>query len=154
MHAAIRPATADDCARIAAIAHAAYVGYVSRIGRAPAPMLADFATEIAAGRAVVIEDAGAGAGYLIAWAEPDAYFIDSVAVEPARQGRRLGRALIAHAAATARRLGLPAVRLYTNVAMTENLALYARLGFVETHRASEDGFERVYLRCDLLDGAP
>jgi ribosomal protein S18 acetylase RimI-like enzyme len=153
MRPAIRPATADDCARIAAIAHAAYVGYVSRIGRMPGPMLADFAAEIAAGRTVVIEEAGAVAGYMIAWAEPDAYFIDSVAVEPARQGRRLGRALIAHAAATARRLGLPAVRLYTNVAMTENLALYARLGFVETHRAREDGFDRVYLRCDLLDGA-
>jgi len=154
MRAAIRPATADDCARIAAIAHAAYVDYIPRIGRAPAPMLADFAAEIAAGRAVVIEDAGTLAGYMIAWPEPDAYFIDSVAVEPARQGRRLGRALIAHAAATARRLGLPAIRLYTNVAMTENLALYARLGFVETHRAAADGFDRVYLRHDLLDDAP
>jgi ribosomal protein S18 acetylase RimI-like enzyme len=151
MRAAIRPATIDDRARIAAIAHAAYIGYVPRIGRPPAPMLADFTAEIAAGRVVVIEVAGAVAGYMIAWAEPDAYFIDSVAVDPAHQGQGLGRALIAHAAAAARYRGLPAVRLYTNVAMTENLALYAKLGFVETHRATEEGFDRIYLRLDLLD---
>jgi len=33
--------------------------------------------------------------------------------------------------------------------MTENLAMYARIGFVETRRASEDGFERVFMRWDL-----
>jgi hypothetical protein len=30
--------------------------------------------------------------------------------------------------------------------MTENLSLYARLGFVETHRAVEQGFSRVFMR--------
>jgi len=30
--------------------------------------------------------------------------------------------------------------------MTENLALYAHLGFTETHRVTEDGFRRVYMR--------
>jgi hypothetical protein len=29
--------------------------------------------------------------------------------------------------------------------MTENLALYSRLGFVETHRAEEIGLNRVYM---------
>jgi hypothetical protein len=33
--------------------------------------------------------------------------------------------------------------------MTENLAMYARIGFVETHRVIEKGFDRVYLRRDL-----
>jgi len=46
---------------------------------------------------------------------------------------------------------LPAVRLYTNVAMTENLAMYAHMGFVETHRATKDGFQRAYLRWSLDD---
>ena len=46
-------------------------------------------------------------------------------------------------------LRLPALRLYTNVAMTENLAMYRHLGFVETHRAVEDGYHRVHLRYRL-----
>jgi hypothetical protein len=46
--------------------------------------------------------------------------------------------------ARARELGLGAIRLYTNAAMTENLALYPRRGYVETHRAEADGFSRVY----------
>jgi hypothetical protein len=38
------------------------------------------------------------------------------------------------------------VHLYTNIVMTENLALYTRLGFEETHRADEDGYRRVFMR--------
>ena len=34
----------------------------------------------------------------------------------------------------------------TNEAMTENLAYYARHGYVETHRAEQDGFQRVFFR--------
>ena len=56
-----------------------------------------------------------------------------------------------YAAAQARRLQLPALRLYTNAAMTENLSMYAHFGFVETHRAIENGFDRVYLRWDFVD---
>ena len=131
---------------MAAVARAAYEKYVPRIGREPAPMVADFPAEIAAGHTVVVEADGRIAGYMIAWPETDAYFIDNVGVDPAMQGRGLGRQLMDHAAAEARRLSLAALRLYTNVAMTENLAMYAHLGFVESHRATEHGFHRIYLR--------
>jgi ribosomal protein S18 acetylase RimI-like enzyme len=147
----IRGATADDAARVAAIARAAFVKYIPRIGREPTPMLVDFAAEIVAGRVTVIEAAGGVNGYMIAWPEADAYFIDSIAVDPERQGEGLGRHLIVHAATEAKRLRLPAVRLYTNVMMTENLSLYAHIGFVETHRAMENGFHRVYMRWNLLN---
>ena len=66
----IRQARADDAAPIAAIARAAYAEYIARIGREPAPMRADFAAAIAAGRVVVIETAGVVAGYMIAWPRP------------------------------------------------------------------------------------
>ena len=46
---------------------------------------------------------------------------------------------------TARRRGHVGLRLYTNVLMTENFALYERLGFRETGRVSEQGFERLYM---------
>jgi ribosomal protein S18 acetylase RimI-like enzyme len=147
----IRRAMAEDTARISAIARAAYTKYVPRIGREPAPMLADFAAEVAAGHVVVIGTAGAVDGYMIAWPEMDAYFIDNVAVDPARQGQGLGRRLMDHAVGEAKRHRLSAIRLYTNAAMTENLSMYAHMGFVETHRAVEKGFNRIYMRWNLPD---
>ena len=58
----IRKATEGDVARIVAIAGAAYIKYVPRIGREPPPMSADFAAEVAAGHVVVIEIARAVGG--------------------------------------------------------------------------------------------
>ena len=124
----VRNATAEDAARIGEIARAAYSKYIARIGREPAPMLADFEAEISAGRVVVIETAGTIDGYMIAWPQTEAYFIDNLAVHPVRQGQGLGRRLIDHALHEARRHGLSAVRLYTNVAMTENLSTYVAYG--------------------------
>jgi ribosomal protein S18 acetylase RimI-like enzyme len=148
----IRAARADEAGRIGEIARAAYTKYVPRIGREPAPMVADFAAEIAAGRVVVIAVGDAIAGYMIAWPQADGYFIDNIAIDPAGQGRGLGRQLMDHAEREARRHGLAAIRLYTNAAMTENLSLYRQLGFVETHRAIEQGFNRVFMRRDLRTG--
>ena len=89
----IRRALADDAARLGAIARAAYSKYIPRIGREPAPMLADFAAEITADHTVVIETARSVDGYMIAWAEGDAYCIDNIAIDPTRQGNGLGRQL-------------------------------------------------------------
>jgi ribosomal protein S18 acetylase RimI-like enzyme len=147
--ASIRRATPEDTDRIGAIARAAYIKYVPRIGREPAPMAANFAARIAAGHAIVVEDGKGVIGYMISWPEADAYFIENIAVDPEHQGEGLGRYLIEYAATEAHRLRLPAVRLYTNVAMTENLAMYAHIGFVETHRTTEDGFQRAYLSWSL-----
>src|ERR1043166_364534 len=109
----IRLATAEDVARIRAIALAAYAKYVARIGREPAPMGADYEAEVGAGHVVVIERAGDIRGYMVAWPEGDAYFIDNIGVDPACQGEGFGRALMDYAAAEARRRHLPALRLYT-----------------------------------------
>lgn len=109
-------------------------------------MTADYDAAVAMRRAVVIETAGEVCGYLIGWPEGDAYFIENVGVDPQHQGHGLGRRLVEHAVAEAGRHGLAALSLYTNAAMTENLAMYAHLGFEETRRVSEEGFRRVYMR--------
>ncbi len=70
--------------------------------------------------------------------------MENVAVRPAAQGRGVGRALLAHADRTASRLGLTELRLYTHSGMTENIALYTRLGWHETERRTEHGFQRVF----------
>jgi ribosomal protein S18 acetylase RimI-like enzyme len=145
----IRRARADDAPRMHAISRSAFAKYVARIGREPAPMSADYAAAITAGHATVVESDGFVIGYLIGWPDGDAYFIKNVAVDPARQSEGFGRALLQHAIEEAKRLKLPALRLYTNAAMTENLTLYGRMGFVETHRTARAGFDRVHLRLPI-----
>lgn len=145
----IRKATVQDTARIISIARAAYAKYISRMGRDPPPMVADFGKLIAAGLVKVIETAGNVVGYMIAWPEADAYLIDNLAVDPPRQGEGFGRILVENAIGEARRLNLPALRLYTNIVMTENIALYGHIGFAETHRTVENGLHRVHMRLTL-----
>jgi ribosomal protein S18 acetylase RimI-like enzyme len=77
--------------------------------------------------------------------QPDHLLLDNIAVQPDSQGMGLGRRLIAFAEGEARRLGFAEVRLYTHQTMTENIALYARLGFAETGRGRENGYDRVFM---------
>jgi hypothetical protein len=130
---------------------------VPRIGREPPPMLADFAAEIAAGHVVVIEVAQLVEGYLISWPKIDVYFIDNIAPSAALSGSQpkapgfAGGYLLEYAVREAKRHNLSAIQLYTNATMTENLAINAHMGFVETHRVMETqfhietGFPRVYM---------
>ena len=139
----IRRATAMDEARIRSVARAAYTRYVSAMGREPAPMVADFGAQIAAGQVWVTDG---GEGFVVCYTKGDAMLLENVAVHPDAAGRGLGRALIAFCEAEAARRGLGAVILYTNAKMTENLSIYPRLGYVQTDRRMEDGFDRVYFR--------
>ncbi len=141
----LRPAVAADVPAIAACARAAYEKYLPRMDREPAPMIADFAAHVRAGEVHVLTEGDDLLGYMVAMPRADCFFVDNVALFPAHQGRGLGRLLMDFAADSARRLDLPEVRLYTNVAMTENVAFYERLGFVETGRIREDGFDRIYM---------
>ncbi|MFV0927288.1 MULTISPECIES: GNAT family N-acetyltransferase [Pseudomonas] len=147
----IRPATAHDVAPVQALIEAAYALYIPRIGAKPGPMLEDYAALIAQGRVEVFEEQGQVLGVLVLIAQADGLLLDNVAVSPAAQGRGLGRQLMAHAEARARQLGLEVVRLYTNEAMSENLGLYERLGYRETHRAVQAGFRRVFMEKRLGD---
>ena len=147
--AAIRPARNSEADRLREIAEAAYAPYIPRIGRRPAPMDADFTRHIAAGDAFVTGPDKPAAGYIILYPRPDHLFIENLAVHPDAQGGGLGRELLAFAEEAARQRDLWAIELYTNAKMTENLALYPRLGYRETGRRTEDGFDRVYFRKDL-----
>ena len=145
----IRPARPEDADAVRRLVRDAYGHYVARLGKPPGPMLDDYAERIADGQAWVLEDDGALAGLLVLEDVADALLLDNVAVAPAAQGRGHGRALVAFAEAEARRRGHARLRLYTNVLMTENLALYGRLGFQETAGVSEKGYERVYMAKEL-----
>jgi GNAT superfamily N-acetyltransferase len=141
----IRPASPADRITVEGIVHEAYAVYVDRIGKPPGPMLDDYAALIAAGAVNVLEEpAGTIAGIIVLLPKPDHLLLDNIAVRRDRQGQGLGRTLIAFAEDEARRLGFE-VRLYTHQMMTENITLYARLGFVETGRGHDAGYDRVFM---------
>lgn len=141
----IRPAQPGDLAAVEAIVQAAYSPYIPLIGQRPGPMMDDYAALIAKGWVHVLVAEQEVAGILVLMPDDGAMLLDNVAVHPDRKGRGFGRALIAFAERFARERGFKAIRLYTNEAMAENIDLYRRLGFVETHRGEEKGFRRVYM---------
>lgn len=149
----IRPAHADDVAAVGQLVGAAYGHYVARLGKPPGPMLDDYARRVADGQVWLLEDEGALAGILVLEdAEGGELLLDNLAVAPAAQGKGHGRTLVAFAEAEAWRRGSPALRLYTHVLMTENVEFYRRLGFEETHRITEKGYDRVYMAKRLTGG--
>ena len=146
----IRPAVASDEAAIRACAEQAYRQYVELIGRKPAPMLADYGAQIAAGQVYVATDEqGELQGFIVFYAEGRHMLLENVAVTAAGQGKGIGKALVRFCEEATLRLKLGSVRLYTNAKMSANLAIYPRLGYVEIARRLEDGFDRVYFEKTL-----
>ena len=146
----IRLATPADLPAVEALVVAAYGHYVARIGRKPGPMLDDYAASIAQKRVHVLEVDGSIEGLVVLIAEGSTMLLDNVAVAPRVKGRGYGRTLLEFAERSALAAGCTSMRLYTHELMTENQALYTRIGFVETHRAEEIGLRRVFMSKTLL----
>ena len=141
-----RSATAGDAAGIAACVRAAYSPYIERIGQPPGPMLDDYDQVVRDHLAYVIEEGGEVVGALVLIEKDGGLLLDNVAVQPSRHGEGVGRRLLEHAESEARRLGYGHLDLYTHERMTENIAMYERIGYVEVDRRTEHGFPRVYMR--------
>lgn len=145
----IRQADSSDIPAVKACAEAAYSHYIERIGKPPAPMVADFATQAADGILWVVADGADVGGFVVFYPRGDHMHLENVAVSPHHQGKGLGKRLIVYVEDAGRAAGLAAVELYTNEKMTENLSIYPMLGYRETGRRYEDGFNRIYFRKDL-----
>ena len=117
-------------------------------------MTADYAQAVRAGQTWVAVEDGQVAGFAVLVAGPGYLLLENVAVRPAAQGRGIGSRLLGLADEQARRLGLSEVRLYTNEVMTENLAIYAHLGYRETARRADGGYRRVFMEKILPAGEP
>ena len=147
----IRPATAGDVAAITQIVDDAYRHYIPRMGRTPAPMLDNYAARVSEGVVWVIEEGNTVRGVSVLLPKPDHLLLENIGVDPAYQGTGLGCRLLAFAEAEAMRQGYREIRLYTHETMIENQRLYARIGYEETGRRSEVGFERVFFHKRLRD---
>ena len=155
---AIRAATAADLPAIAALTASAYAVYDLVLDAPPVPVTEDYAPRVAAGEVWLLEEraapTGLPAGLIVLETHKDHLMIFSVAVAPDRQGRGVGRRLLAFADGRARASGLTELRLYTNARMTRNIALYTRYGYRETGRRANPlrpGWVRVDMTRTLTD---
>jgi ribosomal protein S18 acetylase RimI-like enzyme len=143
----LRRATADDLPAIKAVINAAYARYLTRMDKPPGPMLRDYGPAVEAGTTWVT--GSPVTAVLILYPREDHLYVENIAVDPSAQGRGLGRALMEFAEQEAARRGLRRMALVTHETMTENQAIYARLGYVEIDRRTEDGYRRVYMEKPL-----
>jgi ribosomal protein S18 acetylase RimI-like enzyme len=144
-----RAAAPDDAPGAAACVISAYRHYVDRNGLVPMPMRQNYAEVIRDCQVTVVAHGGEIVAVLVLDVTEEGFLLDNVAIAPAHQGKGLGRALLEHAESEARRQGFDSIYLYAQEIMTENIALYGRVGYVEYARRVEFGLPRVYLRKPL-----
>src|SRR5688572_24717442 len=144
-----RSAIGEDAAKVTALVNAAYGHYEQQIGMLPRPMTDDYAEVIKNDRVTLAESNQTIVGVIVLTVTDEGFLIDNVAVDPFYRGKGVGKALLAFAEAEARRAGFDSVYLYTHEKMTENIALYARIGYVEYDRRSQGEFALVYMRKQL-----
>lgn len=140
----VRRAGARDVGDVRAVVDAAFEPYVERIGVVPAPMEADHAANVAAGRVFVTGEPVTG--LVVVEERADHLYLDIVAVRPEAHGRGVGGRLLRFVDAHARALGLPEVRLCTNAMMWENQKIYPKLGYEVTERRVDGPYDRVHYR--------
>lgn len=117
-------------------------------------MLADYPREITHHQVWVAELERQIIGGLVLVAKEGYLLLENIAVHPDHQGRGVGRALLQLADAEALSQGYRELRLYTHETMKENIALYTRIGWVETHREHQSGYARVFMRKRLSSSRP
>ena len=145
----VEQATAGDVPAIKPMVGAAYSKYVERLGKLPAAMTVDYDKLVEEQDVYVLRADGSVVGSVVLSREGDSIKVNNLVVDPSVQGRGYGRVLMDHAERVARAQGLAAVTLFANEKMHENITLYTRLGFTETGRRTEDGFNRVFFRKEL-----
>lgn len=146
MEHTIRQAEPEDQEALVNCVQAAYSKSIERIGKKPAPLLADYQALIAQGVVSVLADEEGIRGVLVMMPQGRGMFVENVAIDPRFQGQGLGRTLMAFVEQQARKEHLDEIRLYTNELMTENLLFYRQLGFEEECRRVQNGYRRVFLR--------
>ena len=143
----LRRAIAEDLPAIRAVIGFAYARYLTRMDKLPAPMFCDYGPSVEAGTTWVT--GSPITAVLTLCPRDDHLYVENIAVDPGAQGYGLGRALMEFAEQEAARRRLRRMALVTHEAMTENQAIYARLGYVEIERRSEDGYRRIYMEKPL-----
>ena len=127
----IRRAGRADLAVVQQISADAYTpAYMAALGYIPKPAEEDYGPRIDRGEVWILNSDGRDVGIAVLEEQPDHLLVYSIAVNPAEQRQGHGRALLEFADQRAIAIGVMEIRLYTNVRMTGNIALYRRHGYV------------------------
>ncbi|MDQ0036574.1 GNAT superfamily N-acetyltransferase [Variovorax boronicumulans] len=145
----LRRAHASDAVSITACAIEAFRHYIPRLGLTPIPMTKDYGAAIANAQVWVATQQDEVIAALVLDITDEGFLIDVIAVRPAHQGTGVGRALLELAEREALCQGHDSIYLFTNEKMTENRALYERIGYVEYKRLALAERTRVFLRKPL-----
>ena len=142
---AFRTATPADAAAIRTVTREAYARWVPLIGREPLPMRADYDAAVREHRFDLLQRGPAILALIETMLREDHLWIENIAVRPDSQGHGLGRRLLAHAETLAREARRPELRLLTNAAFGNNVALYERNGYAVTAREEFMGGVTVFM---------
>jgi len=142
----LRRASGEDASAIRELVHDAYRDYTPLLGRTPIPMLVDYADAVHRHEFWVLVAGGPIVGLIELVPRDDHLWVENVAIAPAWQRRGLGRRLLAHAEDEARRRSFGQIGLLTNERYEDNIAMYARDGYRETHRSPHLGTDLIHFR--------
>jgi ribosomal protein S18 acetylase RimI-like enzyme len=127
----IRRAGRADSAVVQQISADAYISaYMAALGYIPKPAEEDYSPQIDRGEVWILNCEGRDVGVTVLEERPDHLLVYSIAVSPAEQRQGYGRALLEFANQRAIAIGVDEIRLYTNLRMTGNIALYRGHGYV------------------------
>ena len=150
MKAIIRQANPNDLDSIKQCIDSAFEKYISILGKKPSSMHTDFNPLINDNQVFVTELGDKIVAVMVLIKGIDHIQIRSVAVNPNFQKRGFGKQLLNFAESESRNAGLSEIRLYTSSRLPQLIDYWFKLGFKETERKVEGGYQRVYMSKLLL----
>jgi ribosomal protein S18 acetylase RimI-like enzyme len=92
----------------------------------------DYRPRIERGEVWLLEARGALVGLIVLERRPDDLVVYGIALQPAQQGRGHAKTLLEFAEQQAVASAVDELRLYPNIRMGRNIAIYRHCGFIET----------------------
>ena len=145
-----RRAVSQDVAAVTDCVCQAFIHYILRIGKQPGPMLDDYQMLVEHGAVWVAVQQTDILGALVVCETDEGFCIETIAVRPNAQGLGIGRKLLTQAERLAKQLGHSSVYLSTHQLMHESQSVYAHVGYVEFDRRIVKGYDRIFVRKQLV----
>jgi ribosomal protein S18 acetylase RimI-like enzyme len=133
----VRPAAAADRAVVVKVLQRAFADYDGRLQPQPGALgetEASVRAHLKKGAIALAFIAGEPVGVMFMERKDNALFLSRVSVVPEKRGSGITARMVAMAESEARRQGVQALSLRVREVLSQNIALFQRLGFRETGR--------------------